>query len=109
MQILFGLLRNLTMNLIEKVKSSIDIWKLEKYTKRRAFLPEYKSKDLGYYKEVYCDGVYNGIGGNAHTLQSRIRKRASSILSIKSSSGGDKSRPQTSTPCSESYNKKSGF
>jgi molybdopterin synthase catalytic subunit len=32
------------MNLIEKFKANIDIWKIEKYTKRREFLPEYKSK-----------------------------------------------------------------
>ncbi|ORX44767.1 hypothetical protein DM01DRAFT_1411213 [Hesseltinella vesiculosa] len=42
----------------EKVKSQIEIWKIEKYTKRRTFLPEYDSRDTEYYKQHYRDGVY---------------------------------------------------
>lgn len=45
----FLFLHNCKMNLIEKAKSNIDIWKIEKYTKRRAFLPEYKSKGKSFH------------------------------------------------------------
>ncbi|KAG2192456.1 hypothetical protein INT46_008893 [Mucor plumbeus] len=96
------------MNLIEKFKANFDIWKIEKYTKRREFLPEYKSKDLDYYKEVYCEGTYSGESNTSKAtskFQSRIRKRASSIFSMKATSGGI-TRTLPLPPCSETYNQK---
>lgn len=63
--------------------------------------------DLDYYKEVYCEGAYSGQVSNAkatNNFQSRIRKRASSIFSVKPSSGGiTRTSP---APCSETYNQK---
>lgn len=34
---------------IDKLKQQLEIWKIEKYTKRRAFLPEYDSKGKFFY------------------------------------------------------------
>ncbi|KAI7905627.1 uncharacterized protein BX663DRAFT_559023 [Cokeromyces recurvatus] len=92
------------MNLLNKIKSEIDLWKLEKYTKRRSFLPEYDSKDLKYYKEVYHDGFYDtSLGYNQGTATKRSRKSKSQLglLFGKSSYGGGYRLP----PCSETYNR----
>ncbi|OAD06332.1 hypothetical protein MUCCIDRAFT_106904 [Mucor lusitanicus CBS 277.49] len=109
MYIHFAFERFADMNLIEKVKTGIDIWRIEKYTKRRAFSTEFKSRDLDYYKKAYCDGVYTGADNSAHKLQSRIKKRASSIFSIRSSPGGHTSRHRAPPSCSETYNQKTNY
>ncbi|KAI9472229.1 MAG: hypothetical protein EXX96DRAFT_653372 [Benjaminiella poitrasii] len=100
------------MAIIDKIKSNIDLWKLEKYTKRRSFLPEYESKDLDYYKAIYHDGVYdtkleyeNYTKGSAITRKlskSHFSKKASNLLKRYSKSDNTNYMP----PCSESYNKR---
>lgn len=74
---------------IDKLKQQLEIWKIEKYTKRRAFLPEYDSKgkffyivftifvyadgyeiDKEYYERYYRDGVYYAATDNVPPLPS---------------------------------------
>ncbi|KAI8988731.1 hypothetical protein BDB01DRAFT_782969 [Pilobolus umbonatus] len=47
------------MGLIEKLKSNVEIWKIEKYTKRRPVTtPDFEQKDKEFYRQNYKDGVY---------------------------------------------------
>lgn len=75
---------------IDKLKQQFEIWKIEKYTKRRNFLPEYDSKgklfvycfqkvmfmlksdiiDKEYYERYYRDGVYYAATDNVPPLPS---------------------------------------
>ncbi|KAI9302352.1 hypothetical protein BJ944DRAFT_270068 [Cunninghamella echinulata] len=90
---------------IDKVKSQIEMWKVEKYTKRRTFLPEYESKDSDYYRQHYRDGVYYNSNDqtppppNVSTqYKSSLSKRMSVMIKGKSDNGVAHPR------CSETYN-----
>ncbi|SAM07002.1 hypothetical protein [Absidia glauca] len=113
------------VGLIEKLKSQIEMWKVEKYTKRRTFLPEYDSRvvthhqvpfydynrplDSEYYKQHYQDGVYysnndktpSPVSRSPSTTQYRstLGKRMSVMIKKKSSNS---SLPHPR--CSETYN-----
>ncbi|CAO3594140.1 unnamed protein product [Absidia cylindrospora] len=94
---------------IDKLKSQIEIWKVEKYTKRRTFLPEYDSRDTEYYKQHYHDGIYYTSNDQAPAPQLRtptstqyrstLGKRMSVMIKKKSSTS---SLPHPR--CSETYN-----
>ncbi|KAI8096570.1 uncharacterized protein BX664DRAFT_324289 [Halteromyces radiatus] len=97
------------VGLIDKLKSQIEIWKVEKYTKRRTFLPEYDSRDTEYYRQHYHDGVYYNSDQTPPPPQARtptstqyrssLGKRMSVMIKKKSSSN---SLPHPR--CSETYN-----
>ncbi|KAI8138027.1 hypothetical protein BJV82DRAFT_632997 [Fennellomyces sp. T-0311] len=94
------------VGLIEKLKTHLEMWRIEKYTKRRAFLPEYESRDKDYYEQCYRDGVYySPDSAPPKTASDRLRnapsfatKRASTLLRRQSR------RPNTPPRCSETYN-----
>ncbi|KAI7872131.1 hypothetical protein BDF14DRAFT_1877938 [Spinellus fusiger] len=99
------------VDLIDKVKNQYTIWKLEKYTKRRSFIPEYDSKDKEYYRQYYQDGIYHDptttVPPKPQSTNSnpslRAIHRAPSVLSQRASTLFRKS--STSAPrCSENYN-----
>ncbi|KAG2211704.1 hypothetical protein INT47_008801 [Mucor saturninus] len=47
------------MGFIEKIKSSVEMWRIEKYTKRRPVTsPDFEQKDREFYRQHYKDGVY---------------------------------------------------
>ncbi|KAI8339173.1 hypothetical protein BC941DRAFT_422344 [Chlamydoabsidia padenii] len=94
---------------IEKLKSQIEMWKVEKYTKRRTFLPEYESRDTEYYKQHYHDGVYYSSNGTTPSPISRSPSSAQyrstlgkrmSVMIKKKPSNGSLPHPR----CSETYN-----
>ncbi|KAI8338934.1 hypothetical protein BC941DRAFT_512180 [Chlamydoabsidia padenii] len=97
------------VGLIDKLRSQIDLWKVEKYTKRRTFLPEYDSRDTEYYKQHYYDGVYYSSNDPAPPLEARtptstqyrtsISKRMSVMIKKKSST-----HSLPNPRCSETYN-----
>ncbi|KAI8061070.1 hypothetical protein BC940DRAFT_322837 [Gongronella butleri] len=98
------------VGLIDKVKSQIEIWKIERYTKRRTFLPEYDSRDSEYYKQHYRDGVYyndqmpppspaSPQPGAPQYNRKSLSKRMSVMIKKKPSNG---SLPHPR--CSETYN-----
>ncbi|KAI7874937.1 hypothetical protein K492DRAFT_173924 [Lichtheimia hyalospora FSU 10163] len=102
---------------IDKLKQQFEIWKIEKYTKRRAFLPEYDSKDKEYYERYYRDGVYYAATDNVPPLPSETSsnklkalqrapsvatKRASTLL--RRSTTNSRGRGTPAPRCSETYN-----
>ncbi|OBZ86704.1 hypothetical protein A0J61_05237, partial [Choanephora cucurbitarum] len=47
------------MGLFDKIKSGVEVWKIEKYTKRRPVnSPNFEQKDREFYRQNYKDGVY---------------------------------------------------
>ncbi|KAG2197258.1 hypothetical protein INT46_001784 [Mucor plumbeus] len=47
------------MGFIEKIKSSVEMWRIDKYTKRRPVTsPDFEQKDREFYRQYYKDGVY---------------------------------------------------
>ncbi|KAF9928276.1 hypothetical protein FBU30_002498 [Linnemannia zychae] len=47
------------MGLMDKLMRNYEIWKIGKYTKRRAALtPEFEQRDKEYYDSNYKDGIY---------------------------------------------------
>ncbi|ORY99888.1 hypothetical protein BCR43DRAFT_511046 [Syncephalastrum racemosum] len=47
------------MGLVEMIKNRVELFKIERYTKRRAVnTPDFEQKDREFYKEHYQDGVY---------------------------------------------------
>jgi hypothetical protein len=46
------------MGLIDKIKSSYDYYKVDKYTKRRVSQSQFESHDRHYYEHAYRDGDY---------------------------------------------------
>ncbi|OAD07615.1 hypothetical protein MUCCIDRAFT_104552 [Mucor lusitanicus CBS 277.49] len=46
------------MGLLDKIKSSYDYYKVDKYTKRRVSQSQFESHDRRYYESVYRDGAY---------------------------------------------------
>ncbi|KAG0220854.1 hypothetical protein BGX31_010454 [Mortierella sp. GBA43] len=47
------------MGLMDKLMRNYEIWKIGKYTKRRAALtPEFEQRDREYYETNYKDGIY---------------------------------------------------
>ncbi|KAL0073794.1 hypothetical protein J3Q64DRAFT_1853937 [Phycomyces blakesleeanus] len=47
------------MGFIERIKAHVEMWKIEKYTKRRPVdTPDFEQKDRDFYDQYYKDGVY---------------------------------------------------
>ncbi|KAG2203705.1 hypothetical protein INT46_001735 [Mucor plumbeus] len=46
------------MKLLDKLKSSLDYYKADKYTKRRLSQSQFESHDRRYYETTYRDGSY---------------------------------------------------
>lgn len=70
------------MGFVEKIKSSVEMWRIEKYTKRRPVLsPDFEQKDKEFYRQHYKDGVYlhHKQGVNTDSF-----KRKTSLLRTKS-------------------------
>ncbi|KAG0056684.1 hypothetical protein BGZ83_003927 [Gryganskiella cystojenkinii] len=75
------------MGLMDKLMRNYEIWKIGKYTKRRAALtPEFEQRDKEYYDSNYKDGIYtidataagsSSPGSNAGTMsRAKSFKRA---------------------------------
>ncbi|KAI9005515.1 hypothetical protein CLU79DRAFT_781219 [Phycomyces nitens] len=102
------------VDIIDKVKSQYAIWKLEKYTKRRSFMPEYDSKDKEYYNQYYQDGTYHDPtsapppkpqASAKRTSSLRAIHRAPSLLSQRATTLFRKTSTASTPPrCSENYN-----
>ncbi|KAL0082102.1 hypothetical protein F4703DRAFT_1917608 [Phycomyces blakesleeanus] len=103
------------VDIIDKVKSQYAIWKLEKYTKRRSFMPEYDPKDKEYYNQYYKDGTYHDPANappltKAQTAAKRSSSlraihRAPSLLSQRATTLFRKTSAASTPPrCSENYN-----
>ncbi|KAK4513614.1 Methionine synthase (5-methyltetrahydrofolate--homocysteine methyltransferase) [Mucor velutinosus] len=46
------------MGLLDKIKSSYDYYKVDKYTRRRVSQSQFESHDRRYYESIYRDGAY---------------------------------------------------
>ncbi|KAL9542519.1 hypothetical protein MBANPS3_008569 [Mucor bainieri] len=46
------------MGLLDKIKSSYDYYKVDKYTRRRVSQSQFESHDRRYYENIYRDGAY---------------------------------------------------
>ncbi|SAM03675.1 hypothetical protein [Absidia glauca] len=122
------------VGLIDKLRSQLDLWKVEKYTKRRTFLPEYDSRgnvyadspghaacqalvinltfahlDTEYYKQHYYDGVYYSSQDQAPPPEARTPTSTHYRTSLsKRMSVMIKKKSSThslpSPRCSETYN-----
>ncbi|GAN10706.1 hypothetical protein MAM1_0389c10251 [Mucor ambiguus] len=46
------------MGLLDKIKSSYDYHKVDKYTRRRVSQSQFESHDRRYYESIYRDGAY---------------------------------------------------
>ncbi|KAF9434060.1 hypothetical protein BGZ76_008644 [Entomortierella beljakovae] len=72
------------MGLVEKLMRNYEIWKIGKYTKRRAALtPEFEQRDKEYYESNYKDGIYTTHNtsnqvGNDSMSRAKSFKRAMS-------------------------------
>ncbi|KAI8146056.1 hypothetical protein BJV82DRAFT_600280 [Fennellomyces sp. T-0311] len=92
------------MGLMDKLKTQLDLWKLEKYTKRRQVAtPEFEQKDRDFYRHYYQDGVYL----HQHQKQANDQRSPPTMptnkgLHRKSTMLGKKS--EHITRCSENYN-----
>ncbi|KAI1291294.1 hypothetical protein EDD11_009028 [Mortierella claussenii] len=68
------------MGLMDKLMRNYEIWKIGKYTKRRAALtPEFEQRDKDYYESNYKDGIYthNQVGQDAGSMgRAKSFKRA---------------------------------
>ncbi|KAI7904208.1 uncharacterized protein BX663DRAFT_550602 [Cokeromyces recurvatus] len=69
------------MGLFDKIKSNVEMWKIERYTKRRNVnSPDFEQKDKEFYRQNYKDGVYlhqspdNSIRTNNNFISSLSRK-----------------------------------
>ncbi|CAO3633451.1 unnamed protein product [Cunninghamella blakesleeana] len=91
---------------IDKVKSQIEMWKVEKYTKRRTFLPEYESKDSEYYRQHYRDGVYYNSSEQSpppSRTPTQYKFSLSKRMSVMIKGGKPETGPNYPR-CSETYN-----
>ncbi|CDS10001.1 hypothetical protein LRAMOSA02678 [Lichtheimia ramosa] len=95
------------MGLMTKLKTQIDLWKLEKYTKRRhVATPDFEQKDRDFYRHYYQDGVY--LHQHQRSADGQVRSPPSSPTSNtkglhrKSTMLGRKS--EHIVRCSETYN-----
>ncbi|KAL9541590.1 hypothetical protein MBANPS3_009035 [Mucor bainieri] len=84
------------MGFIEKIKSSVEMWRIEKYTKRRPVTsPDFEQKDREFYRQHYKDGVYlhqqpggtpstnSGSGGVINSISRRttlLRTKSEKIM-----------------------------
>ncbi|KAF9404566.1 hypothetical protein BGZ94_004096, partial [Podila epigama] len=67
------------MGLMDKLMRNYEIWKIGKYTKRRAALtPEFEQRDKDYYESNYKDGIYthNQVGTESTIARAKSFKRA---------------------------------
>ncbi|KAI7857358.1 hypothetical protein BDC45DRAFT_500999 [Circinella umbellata] len=96
------------MGLMDKLKTQLDLWKLEKYTKRRQVTtPEFEQKDRDFYRHYYQDGVYlhqhqKAATGEVRPPPTLPSNNNNKSLNRKSTMLGRKS--EHITRCSESYN-----
>ncbi|CDH53388.1 predicted protein [Lichtheimia corymbifera JMRC:FSU:9682] len=83
------------MGLMDKLKTQLDLWKLDKYTKRRnVAMPEFEPKDRDFYRHYYQDGVY------LHQHQ----KPAAGVEKVHRKSTIMKRKSAPMIRCSETYN-----
>jgi hypothetical protein len=69
------------MGLMDKLLRNYEIWKIGKYTKRRAALtPEFEQRDREYYETNYKDGIYThsqvSDSGSGSVTRAKSFKRA---------------------------------
>ncbi|CAG8507116.1 10415_t:CDS:2 [Cetraspora pellucida] len=68
------------MSFFKKLKSQYEIWKINKYTRRRnAMTPDFEQRDPDFYKQNYVNGVYLNTTNNEsfHRKSGSISKRHS--------------------------------
>ncbi|KAM3582947.1 hypothetical protein VKS41_004703 [Umbelopsis sp. WA50703] len=76
------------MGFIDRLKAQIEVWRIEKYTKRRdVTTPDFERKDADYYRDHYQNGVYLTPSGQpsqrSHSISRRttlIRKKSERIV-----------------------------
>ncbi|CAO3696927.1 unnamed protein product [Umbelopsis ramanniana] len=84
------------MGLIDKLKAHIEVWKIEKYTKRRDVnTPDFERKDAEYYRDHYQNGVYLAQRPDGSTRTNSSIGRRSTLIRKKS---------EKIVRCSEVYN-----
>ncbi|RUS27499.1 hypothetical protein BC938DRAFT_483151 [Jimgerdemannia flammicorona] len=89
------------MGLLDKLKSQYEVWKIEKYTKRRsAMTPEFEQRDAEYYRTNYQNGVYVNNGDAAKGSATDLPARQNSLGSFKAK----RTKSQRVVRCSETYN-----
>lgn len=93
------------MGLFDKIKNQYEVWKIEKYTKRRsAMTPDFEQRDAEYYKQNYQNGVYvsNTSAPSNGPTAPEMPARVNSLSSLGSKAKRNKS--QRIVRCSETYN-----
>ncbi|CAG8466653.1 10824_t:CDS:10 [Acaulospora colombiana] len=82
------------MPLLGKIKSQYEMWKINKYTRRRSTLTQdFEQKDLDFYKQNYVNGVYLNTAPDSEDF-----KRSSMSF------GKKPGKNRKAAKCSESYN-----
>ncbi|CAG8506796.1 7939_t:CDS:2 [Ambispora leptoticha] len=57
------------MSFIKKIKSQYEMWKINKYTRRRsAMTANFAQKDTEFYRHHYVDGVYSSTGPTVEVI-----------------------------------------
>ncbi|KAG2172233.1 hypothetical protein INT43_004774 [Umbelopsis isabellina] len=95
------------MGLIDKIRTQVDLIRVDKYTKRRRSETVFQGEDRDFYRDNYQNGVYLHHSQSSSTEQSEPPRRASMIRQASSLSNvvmkaGRKSPPHIKS--SETYN-----
>ncbi|KAF9579400.1 hypothetical protein BGW38_004352, partial [Lunasporangiospora selenospora] len=67
------------MGIMDKLMRGYEIWKIGKYTRRRAALtPEFEQRDKEYYDQNYKDGIYShgSVQSESAVTRAKSIKRA---------------------------------
>ncbi|CAG8465785.1 12010_t:CDS:2 [Ambispora gerdemannii] len=57
------------MSFIKKIKSQYEMWKINKYTRRRPTVASnFAQKDTEFYRQHYVDGVYLSTGPTVEVI-----------------------------------------
>ncbi|KAG2179842.1 hypothetical protein INT43_003628 [Umbelopsis isabellina] len=83
------------MGILDRVKAQIEVWRIEKYTKRRdVTTPDFERKDADYYRDHYQNGVYLSANGQPNQGSQSIGRRTTLI----------RKKSERIVRCSEVYN-----
>ncbi|KAL1930547.1 hypothetical protein VTP01DRAFT_10709 [Rhizomucor pusillus] len=87
------------MGLFEKLRSELDLHKVNKYTKRRVDQSHFASHDRQYYESAYKDGVYvDPMDQNEHVVSAVSSSLRRSLTGMFKKSG-----PPSQYKTSETY------
>ncbi|KAG0163911.1 hypothetical protein DFQ28_011039 [Apophysomyces sp. BC1034] len=79
------------MGFVDKIKAQVEMWRIEKYTKRRPVTtPDFEQKDREFYDKHYQNGVYthqqkdepSGLTRNSSLIKTSnlLRKKSERIV-----------------------------